>query len=111
MSKLRIWWIPQVGIKETFYVPVNTPEEGKKLLDTLAAYDAFHLQNNVGTDCCNMGGIQIFDEENGKWFDEENGKWYDWYIGTNGDYCDVLDEYCELEKLESFKKEFFQQID
>jgi hypothetical protein len=29
MSKLRVWWIPQVGINETFYVPVGTPEEGK----------------------------------------------------------------------------------
>lgn len=21
MSKLRVWWIPQVGIEKTFYVP------------------------------------------------------------------------------------------
>ncbi len=30
MSKLRVWWIPQVGmIEETFYIPVNSVEEGK----------------------------------------------------------------------------------
>ena len=56
-----------MGINETFYVPVGTPEEGKKLLDTLAAYDAFQLQNNVKPDYCNIGGIQMFDDEYGEW--------------------------------------------
>ena len=35
MSNLRVWQIPQVGIKETFYVPVSTVEERKKILDLL----------------------------------------------------------------------------
>lgn len=31
MSKLRVWWIPQVGADGgAFYIPVNTVEEGKK---------------------------------------------------------------------------------
>ena len=31
MDKLRVWWIPQVGATEgSFYVPVETVEEGKK---------------------------------------------------------------------------------
>ena len=109
MSKLRVWWIPQVGINETFYVPVNTPEEGKKLLDTLAAYDAFQLQNNVKPDYCNVGGLQMFDEE-----DED---WYDWNVETDNYFYDDLDEYCEsedceqVEELENFQKEVFKQID
>lgn len=112
MSKLRVWWIPQVGISETFYVPVNTPEEGKKLLDTLAAYDAFQFQNNVKPDYCNVGGLQMFDEE--------DGEWCDWNIETNNypfTYYDDLDEYCEsddceqAEELENFQKEVFKQID
>ena len=109
MSKLRVWWIPQVGINETFYVPVNTPEEGKKLLDTLAAYDAFQLQNNVKPDYCNIGGLQIFDDE--------DGEWYDWNIETDDYYYDDLDEYCEsddcekAEELKNFQKEVFKQID
>ena len=102
MSKLRVWWIPQVGINETFYVPVNTPEEGKKLLDTLAAYDAFQLQNKVKPDYCNIGGLQIFDDE--------DGEWYDWNIETDDYYYDDLDEYCEsddceqTEELKNFQK-------
>ena len=109
MSKLRVWWIPQIGINETFYVPVNTAEEGKKLLDTLATYDAFQLQNNVKPDYCNIGGLQIFDEE-------EN-EWCDWYIETDDFYYDNLEEYCEsedckqMEELANFKAEVFKQVD
>lgn len=107
MDKLRVWWIPQVGIEETFYIPVNTAEEGKKLLDTLAAYDAFQLQNNVKPDYCNVGGLQYFDGED----------WCDWYIETDDFYYDDLDEYCESddceqkEELENFRDEVFKQID
>lgn len=43
MSKLRVWWIPQVGNCDTFYVLVKSVEDGKRLLDTLSAYDAFQL--------------------------------------------------------------------
>ena len=109
MSKLRVWWIPQIGINEIFYVPVNTPEEGKKLLDTLAAYDAFQLQNNVKSDCFNVGGLQMFDEE-----DEDL---YDWNVETDNYIYDDLDEYCksedceQAEELENFQKEVFKQID
>lgn len=110
MSKLRVWWIPQVGAgSESFYVPVNTPEEGKKLLDTLAAYDAFQLQNNIKPDYCNTGGLQVYDE------DED--EWYDWYVETDDYYYDDLDEYCESddceqkEELENFNRELFEQID
>lgn len=57
MSKLRVWWIPQVGNCDTFYVSVKSVEDGKRLFDILAAYDAFQLQNNVKPDYCNTGGL------------------------------------------------------
>lgn len=109
MKKLRVWWIPQVGMGQVFYVPVNTVEEGKKLLDTLAAYDMFQLQNNVKPDFCNTGGIQMYDDESKEW---EN-----WYFETDCDYYDNVDEYCEsddckqAEELKRFSKELFSQID
>lgn len=78
MSKLRVWWVPQVGSCDTFYVPVKSVEDGKRLLDTLAAYDAFQLQNKVKPDYCNTGGLQIFDEA--------NGEWNDWYLETEDDF-------------------------
>ena len=70
MSKLRVWWIPQVGADGgAFYVPVDTVEEGKKIMDLLAAYDAFQLQNKIKPDYCSTGGIQIWNEDESEWED------------------------------------------
>lgn len=105
-EKLRVWWIPQVGIEETFYIPVNTVEEGKKILDLLAAYDAFQLQNKVKPNYCNVGGLQMFDEE--------EGEWNDWYMETEEDYYDDVDEYCEqckkAQELAEFSQALFKQL-
>lgn len=107
MSKLRVWWIPQVGIEETFYVPVSTVEEGKKTLDLLAAYDAFQLQNNVKPDYTNVGGLQMWDEE--------EQEWNDWYLETDEDYFDDVDEYIsstdKADEIDTFTHELFKQID
>lgn len=109
MSKLRVWWIPQVGNCDTFYVSVKSVEDGKRLFDILAAYDAFQLQNNVKPDYCNTGGLQIFDET--------EGEWNDWYLETEDDFFDDVDEYCESnscdqkEELKAFNQELFKQID
>ena len=109
MSRLRVWWIPQIGNCDTFYVPVKSAEDGKRLLDTLAAYDAFQLQNNIKPDYCNTGGLQIFDEA--------EGEWNDWYLETEDDFFDDVDEYCESdscdqkEELVTFNQELFKQID
>ena len=109
MSKLRVWWIPQVGASETFYIPVNSPEEGKKLLYVLAAYDMFQLQNSIKPDYSNAGGLQI-------WEDAEQ-EWNDWYIECDAMYYDDVDEYCESkdcqgsERLLRDKEEVFKQID
>ena len=105
-NKLRVWWIPQVPMK-SFYVPVNTPEEGKNVMDILAAYDAFQLQNRIKPDYCNMGGLQMYDPE--------TATWKDWYLETNDDYFDDVDEYISqsenAEKIEEFSDELFKQID
>ena len=106
-NKLRVWWIPQIGIENTFYVPVNTPEDGKRLLDTLAAYDMFQLNNNIKPDYCNSGGLEIWDEE--------AQEWIDWYLETDDEYFEDIDEYCESdvceqkEELEWFSYEVFGQ--
>jgi hypothetical protein len=106
-NKLRVWWIPQVGIDSTFYVPVNSVEEGKKTLDLLAAYDAFQLQNRVKPDYSNVGGLQ--------YFDKEEQDWNDWFIETEDDYYDDVDDYCEqcdgAAELMQFNQALFEQID
>ena len=103
MSKLRVWHIPQVGCGATFYVPVETAEEGKKVMDMLAAYDLFQLENRIKPDFANTNGLQVFNEE-----DQE---WEDWYLETDEDYFDDIDEYFEdIEKMVAFEKELFGQL-
>lgn len=75
---LRVWHIPQVPGKP-FHVVVNTPKHGKQILDVLADYDLFQLENMIKPDYSNAGGLEIF----------ENGKWHEWYdeSGFNIDEC------------------------
>lgn len=109
MNKFRVWWIPQVGHNCTFYIPVQSVEEGKKILDLLAAYDLFQLCKNIKPDFCNTGGLQIYDEE-------EN-EYVDWFLETEDVYFEDVDDYCESDlcdkkdELENFKESLFSQID
>lgn len=65
---LKVWWIPQVPGK-AFEVPVKSPEEAILIMDTLAQYDIFQLENNIKPDYCNAGGLNVF----------EDGDWSNWY--------------------------------
>lgn len=109
MRKLRVWWIAQLGIDKSFYVPVENETEGKKILDILAAYDGYQLEQKVKGDYCNTGGLQ--------YFNEESQEWCEWFLETENDYFDDLDDYCESElcedkdKLENFTKEVLGQVD
>lgn len=103
-KKFRVWWIPQVGeISEPFYVPVQSEEDGKKVMTILAAYDAYQLQHNIKPDYCNSGGIQLYDPNVADWVD------YDSEI--EDEYSEDGDEYSDPEEIESFKEEMFNQID
>lgn len=107
MDKLRVWWISQIGIGQTFYIPVKTVEDGKKIMDILAAYDLFQLQNNVKPDYSNTGGLQMWNEE--------EKEWCDWYMETEDDYFDSVNDFCEqcekADELEEFNRQMFAQID
>lgn len=80
---LKVWWIPQVPMK-SFDVPVKSIEEAKLILDTLAEYDLFQLENNIKPDFCNAGGLNVF----------EDGEWCTWYHPETGQ---DIDEYFEDE--------------
>lgn len=84
---LRVWWIPQVPCQE-FYVPVKSLEEADMLLNALADYDKFQLDNKIKPDYCNAGGLMIWDEN---CIDEETGDcWVDWNDDETGE---CFDEY------------------
>lgn len=72
---MRVWWIPQIPMNP-FYVPVESIEEGVKIIKTLAEYDLFQLEHNIKPDYSNTGGLQIFDE--GDDYDGPDGSWVDW---------------------------------
>jgi len=79
-KQLRVWWIPQVPGK-SFYVPVSTVAEAVRLMDVLAKYDQFQLDNRIKPDYCNAGGVEMWDIDSDgagtpgwvSWYDEETG--------------------------------------
>lgn len=88
MTKLQVWWIPQVPGK-SFYVPVNSLEEANLLLDTLATYDLFQLKHRIKSDFSNAGGLLMWDENS----DGMNTPgWVDWMDEESGDDFDVWRE-------------------
>lgn len=108
MDKLRVWWIPQTGMCDPFYIPVKTAIEGKKIMDLLAAYDAFQFENEIKPDYINTGGLEMWDKD-------END-WVDWGTETEDGYVNDLDEYFEFysnntEEVKEFSSELFSQVD
>lgn len=105
--KMRVWWIPQIGIDKAFYIPVKTVEEAKKFMDLLAAYDCFQYNQGIKSDYCNTGGLEIWDEE--------AQEWNDWYYEDENSYFDDVDEYCSEKskravELEEFAKAVLGQV-
>lgn len=80
-NKYRVWWIPQVPM-QPFYYPVDSIEEGVLLLKALAQYDIFQIENRVKPDCCNVGGLHMFDDEDNEWIDfyDDDGMGIEEYI-------------------------------
>lgn len=109
MQKLRVWWVSQVGVKP-FYVPVKSVEDAKKVMEILAAHDAYEYQNNIKPDYANCGGLEM-------WNAEEQS-WESWECETaEGDYFDDVDDYCNevfnhrKSEFDAFHKELFSQIE
>jgi len=67
---------------KSFTVEVSSVEEGVRMMDALANYDAFQYENYIKPDYCNMNGLQVWDET---LTDEEmtemelTDRWVDWY--------------------------------
>ena len=100
--RLRVWHIPQVPGKP-FYVHTDDIRKAKKIMDILAAYDLFQLENRIKPDFANMNSVQMWDEE--------EQEWIDWDIETEDYYFDSVDEYLsEDEELNKFSDELFGQL-
>jgi len=81
VGDLQVWWVPQVPMK-SFDVDVGSVAEGVKIMDVLASYDAFQLENRVKPDYCNAGGLR-------RWCADSDGEgtpgWEDWYDDVTGE--------------------------
>lgn len=81
VGDLQVWWIPQVPMK-SFDVDVGSVAEGVKIMDVLAAYDAFQFENRVKPDYCNAGGLR-------RWCADSDGEgtpgWEDWFDDETGE--------------------------
>jgi hypothetical protein len=93
---LQVWWIPQVPGKP-FTVSVANLIEARLLLDALAEYDLFQLDNNIKPDYANAGGLTVFDEKDKT--AGPDGSWVDW----SDDDGDGIDAY-ELDDLRKKSK-------
>ena len=77
MSKqLKVWWVPQIPMRNRFEVAVASVEEGAKLLMTIANYDIFQFENRIKPDYCNAGGLMQLDDD---------GEWTDWCDDETGE--------------------------
>jgi len=107
-QKIRVWWCPQVGrCSEHFYIPVESVEEAKKIMDVLAYYDAYQMNQNIKGDYCNTGGLEVWDEE--------EQEWCDWIYEDDKYYFEDVDEYIEVmsdkkDVLEAAMKEMASQV-
>ena len=84
--KLRVWWIPQVPMKP-FFVSVESIKEARKILDTLAKYDLFQLENKIKPNYTNAGSLEVYDET--------TKKWVEWIC----DICGEDIDNCECEEV------------
>lgn len=100
---LKVCWFPQVPCK-AFEVPVVSVTEGVKLMDVLANYDAFQLENNIKPDYANTGELTIFEEDDNEflnWYIEFDvtikGQRYSEYFDNPEEFLNFL---CEAELTE-----------
>ena len=82
IGDLRVWWIPQVP-GSPFHVPVKSIDEAKLTLNTLAQYDIFQINHKIKYDCCNAGGLEVYEDNEGQF------EWCEW-MSEDGDMIDDL---------------------
>lgn len=106
--KMRVYWMPQIGVDAVFYIPVGSVEEAKKFMEVLAAYDCFQYNHSIKPDYCNDGGLQMWDEE--------EQEWVDWLYEDDECCYEDIDEYCEekspqSKQLAEFTRTVFEQVE
>jgi hypothetical protein len=81
---------------KAFYVPVSSIKEAAKIMEVLAQYDQFQFDNRIKPDYCNMGGLDIYDNNADG---EGNPGWVSWEDEKTGitDPAEYI-KHCALNK-------------
>lgn len=86
-KKLRVWWIPQVGMKgKSFKVDVPDIKTANVVMDVLAKYDIYQFENNIKPDFSNVGGLEVWNEKEQEWedwMDPETGMSFEEWVTEN----------------------------
>lgn len=88
-QKLRVWHIPQIPGKP-FYVEVASVAESVKMMDVLAAYDAFQFDQRIKGNYANTNGLEMWEEDCDG---DGNPGWSAWYLEAENDFFDNPREY------------------
>ena len=108
IGDLRVYHIPQVPMK-SFRIPVDSVEEGRKIIVILADYDLFQYENNVKGDYCNTSGLEVYEADNGdgvpgwcEWYNEDTGETVSENRGIYGTFSEppTLDALVSIMKHE-----------
>ncbi len=74
---LRIWYVPQAPM-DSYTQPVDSIEEGFKILDAIYQVALFEFENRLKPDYSNAGGVSRY-ETNGEggfdWYDVDEDEW------------------------------------
>lgn len=89
--RLKVWWIPQVPMTE-FEVFVDSFVAAKVLLESLAKYDLFQLEQHIKGDYSNAGGLCVWDESLEP--DEHGSKWTSWESDDFREFDDLTLAEC-----------------
>lgn len=81
MSKLRIWYNPQVPGKP-FLKEVADLKEAKLVANTLIEFSTFEFENNIKPDYSDVIDLEMF----------EDGEWVSWADDDHMDFDELLDE-------------------
>jgi hypothetical protein len=68
---LRMWHVAQIPCP-AFQVDVSTAEEGLRLCDILADYDAHQFEHRIKPDYANVNGVERYESDGEGGFD-----WFD----------------------------------
>lgn len=66
-----VYWVPQIP-GSPFWVRDLTLDQADLLVDTLAYYDMFLMEERVRGDYANMGGVMEWDDDDQEWVDVDD---------------------------------------